>query len=478
MSPINRRKFLKIVGLAAAGMAGCTILGPILTDGSDKKRPNLLILHTDQQRWQTVSAYGAGEISTPHIDSLAHEGALFTNFFTNHAICTASRGCLLTGRYPWAHGAWKNNIPLNRNEVTLAHVLGKNGYDTGYAGKWHLDGAAKPGWVAPDRSMGFVDSRFMFNRGHWKGMKDRPSGHPKVSGPILGDEESFTTDWLANKAIDFIKKDRSGPFFYMVSFPDPHQPFSVRPPYDTMFSPDDMVLPKTLRQNSSDKPGWARKEDLIHGKTEGEKEQWLRKTKAHYLGQVKCIDDNVGRILDALRDTGQLDNTIVVFTTDHGEFMGEHGLMYKSRAYETAFRLPMLIRWPAAIPKGLVVDNVMSTVDFMPTVLSLMGYAGSGREQGRDGSDLLKGGKSKWVDEAFIHMKADRSYLGIWTPRWELAYAKGSDAVLFDRLNDPDQEHNLFNDSKYRSVVKDLTGRIIQHCEEVGDDEVQWLKAE
>jgi len=299
---MDRRNFLKKVGIGGASIAlGCA---PVRVSRAAELRvshPNLLIIHTDQlsswaisayaERLRRVPNYGKVLVETPHIDSLAADGALLENFFTNSAVCTPSRGCLLTGRYPHAHGAYRNNIEMNRDEVTLARVLQGQGYETGYAGKWHLDGPPKPGWLKPERSMGFADCRFMFNRGHWKKIEDRPGNDPKAHPyGVIGDETSFTTDWLAGKTIDFIRKARSRPFFYLVSFPDPHTPFTVREPYMSMYDPDDMIVPHTFKRAAS-----------VKGKASTEER--LRRSKAHYCGQVKCIDDNVGRILNALRET-------------------------------------------------------------------------------------------------------------------------------------------------------------------------------
>ena len=442
--------------------------------GAKTARPNLLIIHTDQQSCWTVGAYGGTVVDTPHTDSLARDGTIFRNFFTNSAVCTPSRGCLLTGRYPHAHGAYRNNIELNRDEKTLAHVLAANGYDTGYAGKWHLDGEPKPGWMTPDRAMGFADCRYMFNRGHWKKITDNPDGAPTAHAyNVLGDDQIYTTDWLTTKTIEFMKKERTGPFFFMVSIPDPHTPFTVRPPYDTMFRAQDMPVPSTLEQR--DLPGWAKApKNGVRGKTPKERAAWLREKKAQYCGEVKCIDDNVGRMIEALRETGQLDNTVVVFTTDHGEYMGEHGLMAKNNLYETAYRIPMLVRWPERIPAGAAIDACVSTVDFMPTILGLMGVDPSGREQGRDGSHLLVGKRGEWRDEAFIH-HSSLTRAGIFTPEWELAYVKDGDSVLFNRLTDPEQIRNQFDDPACKDVVRELTERIVNHNVEVRAPAAAWL---
>lgn len=440
---------------------------------SNSSIPNLLIIHTDQQSSWSLSAYGGSLFETPNIDRIGREGAIFNNFFTNSAVCTPSRGCFLTGRYPHVHGAYRNNISLNRDEVTIAHIFQKNGYETGYAGKWHLDGTPRPGWVHPARSMGFEDCRYMYNRGHWKKIKEmRMSASPMVFPyKVIGDEESFTTDWLATKTIEFIKKDRQKPFFFMVSIPDPHGPYTVRPPYDTMFKPEDMPIPSTFRQENM--PEWA-ENSRRYSRDDPNAEALLRERKAHYCGEVKCIDDNVGRILDCLEEEGILDNTIVVFTTDHGDYLGEHGLHGKNQLYETAYRIPLVIRSPQKIPAGTVIDNIVSMVDFQQTILGLMEIEPCGREQGADASSLLLGEDTDWQDEAFIH-HSSFNRAGIFTAQYELAYVKDSDHILFDRVNDPEQVNNLFHDPKYKEVVDELTRRIIRHNIEVDSPAAEWL---
>ena len=440
--------------------------------------PNLLIIHTDQQSWWTLGCYGGSVVETPNIDRLATEGAMLTNFFTNSAVCTPSRGCFLTGRYPHSHGAYTNNIPLNRDEVTFAQVLRDQGYQTRYAGKWHLDGIPRPGWVHPERTMGFTHAEHMFNRGHWKKITDgqmeemEPTVYPYH---VIGDASSYTTDWLAGKTIDFIRRYGADPFCFMVSLPDPHGPVDVRPPYDTMFSPADMPMPKTL--NDPDLPDWALElqDKSPFGRGKPGRESRLAEFLALYYGEVALIDDGVGRIICELEAQGILDDTVVVFTTDHGEYAGEHGLQAKNQLYETAYRIPFLIRWPERIPPGTRIDRVMSTVDFQPTILSLMGVPLSGREQGRDGSALLEGKAAEWEDVAFLHHSSD-TRAGIFTKEIELAYVKDRDSIMFDRMNDPNQVINLFHDGGVGETRRDLTEMIVNHHRDLDSPAYAWLE--
>lgn len=430
--------------------------------------PNVLIIHTDQQSLWTLSCYGSSVISTPNIDRLAAEGAKLTQFFVNSAVCTPSRGTFLTGRYPHAHGAFRNSLPLNRDEVTFAEVLRQNGYETGYAGKWHLDGTARPGWVHAERSMGFEDAQFMFNRGHWKKIADtdmadcEPTVFPYRE---FGDETTYPTDWLTEKSISFIERDRNKPFCFMLSIPDPHTPFKPRAPYDTMLSPDDMVLPDSYGEASPFAP-FARQQS---GKPDETK---LRQFKAWYYGAVKLIDDCVGRLLDVLARQGILDDTVVVFTSDHGEYMGEHGLMGKNMIYETAHHVPFLIRWPQQIKAGSSVDRVIAGVDFQQTLLGLVGVAPCGREQGRDASGILRGEEGAWSDEAFIHHPSSQ-WSGVFTP--EAAYARHETGfgMLFDRVADPDQRNNLFGGAS-GGLSEGLDERVRAHLDDCDAPQRRW----
>ncbi len=440
-------------------------------------QPNLLIIHTDQLSWWALGCYGGRVVETPNIDRLAAEGARLTNFFTNSAVCTPSRGCFLTGRYPHCHGAYRNNIALNRDEITFARILQDQGYATGYSGKWHLDGTPRPGWVHPDRSMGFEDARFMFNRGHWKKIEDgvmdpmQPTVHPYN---VVGEDQTYTSDWLTRKTLSFLDDHWDEPFCYMLSLPDPHTPVSVRSPYNEMFNPDDMPLPSTFHSESS--LDWARE---ARGRSRfgphiDQRRQELQRFLALYFGEVKLIDDCVGKILAQMERQDILDDTIVIFTSDHGEYAGEHGLFGKNELYETAYRVPLVVRWPKTISAEHTVEEVISTVDFQPTILNLMGQPTCGREQGRDAAPLLQGKDGDWDNEAYIHHSKHRR-AGIFTDRFELAYVRDGDPVLFDRINDSEQRNNLYHDPGHRDVVESLTEKIIQHHVEVCSPATSWL---
>jgi len=465
---MHRRALLTKTGVGALAAIAILTAGGVAAGA--QKKPNLLIVHTDEHHFRTLGCYGGRIVKTPNIDWLASHGALCTSFYATTPVCSPSRSAFVSGRYPQNTPVVTNNIPLDDRVVTFAEILRREGYATGYAGKWHLDGPGKPQW-APERKFGFEDNRFMFNRGHWKQMEDTPSG-PRVmargkKGPTYSvegaDENSFTTDWLATKAIDFIKAHQDGPFCYMVSIPDPHGPNTVRPPYDTMFADVDVPIPSTLHKTDEQTPKWAPKDKAVT-------ERNLRRIMPPYYGMVKCIDDNVGRILETLRRCDLIENTVVVFTADHGDLCGEHGRLNKGVPYEGSAKIPFVIYYPEKIKPGTVVNQALSCVDFLPTVISLMGFKTAGEEEGRDASALFTGkAPSDWKDIAFVRGTSRAGWLCAVTDQYKLVYSPQDRPWLFDLMKDPNELTNVYDDPKYQEVVKRLTGELIAYCKEHHD---------
>ena len=467
----HHRAKAALVGL----MAAVAFLVTARAATAGQPGPNLLIVQTDEHHFNTLGCYGGRIVETPAVDWLASNGALCTSFYATTPVCSPSRGAFLSGRYPHHTPVVTNNIPLDDTIVTFAHILAKKGYATGYAGKWHLDGNGKPQWE-PERKFGFADNRFMFNRGHWKKLEDTPTG-PRVAARnkkgqpgydvANADENSFATDWLANKAVDFIKLNKRRQFCYMVSLPDPHGPNTVRAPYDTMYADVDVPIPATLHKTAEQTPKWGAKDKKV---TEAN----LRKIMPQYYGMVKCIDDNLGRLLDTLRQDGLMDNTIVVFTADHGDLCGEHGRLNKGVPYEGSAKIPMVIYYPKKIKPGTVIDQALSCVDFLPTILALMDVETAGREQGRDASGLFVGqGASDWHDVAFIRGTTrdlnQAGWIAVVTDDYKLVYSPQDRPWLFDLKKEPEELTNFFSHPEYRDVVKGLTGQLIDYCKKYDD---------
>ncbi|MBA7581146.1 N-acetylglucosamine-6-O-sulfatase [subsurface metagenome] len=451
----------------------------------NNKIPSLLIIHTDEHNFRTLGCYRAslppdqafvwGErniVETPQIDWLAENGAMCTSFYATTPCCSPSRASFLSGRYPQNTSVVSNNDRLDDDIITFARVLQENGYKTGYAGKWHLDGSGKPQW-APVRNFGFEDNKYMYNRGHYKKVEDTPQGPrivPRNKDGVAtydvdnADEKSFMTDFLTDKTIDFIKKNKDAPFCYMVSYPDPHGPNTVRSPYDTMYNHLDFTVPATAFKDTTGILGWSQK-----------KKNFIKKSgMSKYFGMVKCIDDNVGRIIDALKYEGILDNTIVVFTSDHGDLLGEHARDDKFVTYEGSAKIPFILYYPVKVIKGKIINEALSCVDFQPTILNLMGVDLAGNEDGRDASVLfISENQSKnWKDIVFLRgsgfdrINAPSSWIAAITDRYKLVLSEQEGYVpwLYDLEKDPDELINYYFDPDYIEIVRGLASELHDYC--------------
>lgn len=430
------------------------------------KGDNLIVIMTDEHNFRTLGCYrdtlserqaymwGKAVVETPHIDSLAREGAICTSFYATTPVCSPSRGCLISGLYPQATPVVQNNIPLSDDVVTFAEMLKQVGYATGFAGKWHLDGSGKPQW-APKRQFGFADNRFMFNRGHWKKLEITPEG-PRVAArnergvPSYkvdnADEETFTTDFLTDRTIDFIDEHKAGPFAYMVSYPDPHGPDTVRAPYSTMFKDQTYEKPTTFDVNAKQLPSWGQPQSGNYNQSS-------------YYGMVKCLDDNIGRIIAKLKQENLLDKTAIVFTSDHGDLRAEHHRQNKGVPYEASTRVPFLIRYPGKVKAGTRVDEALTSVDFLPTIMPLLGQKVTGKVHGRDASKLIATGKTPdgWKDIAFVRgTGSTKGWLMAVTDRYKLIFSSQDEPWLFDLQRDPDEVVNMFTNDAYRETVQSL----------------------
>jgi len=452
-------------------LAAFLLAPPALLSAAEKAKPNLIVIQTDEHNFRTLGCYRASlpedrafvwgpgvKVETPHLDWIAQHGGIATRCYGTSPVCTPSRAAMMTGRYPQNTGAIANDLPMSDDLVTYAAVLRDHGYATGYAGKWHLDGPGKPEWE-PKRRFGFVDNRYMFNRGHWKKLIETPEG-PQVGAKgksgeptynLAGaDDKSFTTDFLADRAVEFIRKHKGEPFAYHVSIPDPHGPNTVRAPYDTMFDDLNFQKPGSALSKGEDLPSYAATQ-------QGGANQ---RQMSLYFGMVKCMDDNVGKILDAVREAGVLDNTIIVFTSDHGDLCGEHGRDNKGVPMEGSARIPFLIHAPGRIKPGTVVTQSLGSVDFKPTILALMGVSDSSKNEGRDASPLFTGDASAkdWHDVNFLRIgkNAKGGWFGAFTSRYKLILAPGGAASFFDLQNDPNEMRNVISAAEHRETIRQL----------------------
>ncbi|MFR9583772.1 MAG: sulfatase-like hydrolase/transferase [Rikenellaceae bacterium] len=451
-------------------------LSLVALSGVAKERPNLLVIFTDEQNFRTIGAYreqlspeaaepwGKGtSVDTPNLDFLAHNGALCTSFYSPAPVSSPARSSFVSGFYPSKTGVVSNNILMNQDIVTFAESLSKSGYKTGYVGKWHLDGADKPGWI-PTRKFGFEDNKYMFNRGHDKVIKE-VNGVPEMGHNAQGknlyasaaDEKSYTTDYLGDKSVEFIRANSKTPFCFMVSIPDPHTPNSVRKPYDTKYAGQQFSEPASIDRGNL--PEWLKRLGKAEKKGTLAKDP---KGMAAYWGMVKCIDDNVGKIIGALKAEGILDNTIIIFTSDHGDMLGEHNKDNKGIPFEGSAKVPFIAYYPDAIKSKTVMSYPMSSVDFTPTILSLMNMKSDINYHGRDYANILKTNKlprgwdnttvsalGSWIMATDGRYKLIRSV----TPN---GFVEKNAPVLFDLKTDPLEINNIFGSSKTKGVEATL----------------------
>ena len=471
---------------------------PTLSD-----KPNLVIVMTDEHNLRTISAYrnylltkhdkeqvdvwgNDVYVYTPWLDSLARDGAMYTSFYTVAPLCTPSRASFLTGMYPQFTGSDLNHSPMNPNLQTFADLLrDERGYYTGYMGKFHLDGEAKPGWGDNGRSFGFDFNTYRYNRGHWKYFAEVNGGvkhfvneqdfFENYGGPYK-QKEHYATDFLIDRGMEFIDTaaKQNKPFALMISIPDPHSPNENRPPYRAKYQSIDFKYPRTAAANMKADPAppsWNSYstdtfplDEVDQYVKDYESSNFWQNQMQQYFGMVANIDFNMGKLLFSIRNAGIEDNTIVVFTSDHGDMLGEHGRKNKGVPYETSAGIPFLIKYPDKIQRGKIVETPYSSVDFAPTILSLMNVRDYSRFpfHGVDGSDEL-------LDSSQVSNREDKIIFTMDTgnnPSWaaavkdgyKLVVSKGGDPFLFDLNVDPEEMINYIASDllKHIAVKADL----------------------
>lgn len=440
-------------------------------------KPNVLIIYTDEHSFRTLGCYrsilpkeqaevwGDGVVvETPNIDYLADNGVLCSNFYTTTPVSSPSRSSLMTGMYPQQTGVVTNDLPMKDEMVTFAQDFMNAGYRTGYIGKWHLDGPAKPGWK-PERKFGFEDNRYMMNRGHYKRIVEiKDSFDITYSGAGIN-KNNFMSDFLTSKAVDYIREHKAENFCCLVSYPDPHGPNIVRSPYDKMYTHLRFNLPATARKDKRNLPSWS----FANNKMEN---------MSQYFGMVKCIDDQVGILVNELKSQGIFDNTIIVFTSDHGDLCGEHGRTNKSVPLEASAKVPMIICYPHKLVKGKVIDNVISVIDFAPTILSLAGVKSDFKRSGEDFSPLIYGQKSResWKNIAFMRGTDSRqgpakNWVSVVYGNLKLTLSDipQDEPWLTDLKKDPDELVNEYNNKDYQSDVSFLLNELKKYGEREKD---------
>lgn len=419
-------------------------------------RPNFVFIYTDDQRWDAMGVVQReqGErarfpwFKTPNLDRLATEGVRFRNAFVVNSLCSPSRACFLTGRYNHFNGIANNHTPFPVDSVTHASLLRKAGYTTGYVGKFHMGGQSgqRPGF---DYSASFV-GQGRFN--------DCPFEINGVATPTKGWVDDVSTDY----AIEFLKKNQSKPFLLVVGFKSSHGPWE--PPDRLKDALSDVVSKPAVNADAAppyiQKPPQGRANANRAGGNPPAAQVNMHR---NYFRTLTGVDENVGRILNALDELKLAENTVVVFTSDNGFYLGDHGLGDKRSAYEESMRIPFLVRYPKLGVKGKLVDEMALNVDLAPTLLDFAGVPIPKEMQGRSWKPLLTGEAKNWRKAFFYEYFFENNFgpptiLAVRTETAKLVKYPGHDdwTELFDLKADPYERKNLANDPAFKSLREQM----------------------
>lgn len=479
------------------------------------KRPNILLITSDQQHWNTIGAFNP-EVRTPNLDRLVREGTTFTRAYCPNPTCTPTRSSIITGLYPSQHGAWTLGTKLLEDRHTVGEDFSAAGYRTALVGKAHfqpLKGTDEfpslesypilqdlefwKGFNGPFYGFDHVElARNHTNEAHvgqhyaiwmeekgcanWRDYYLPPTGTMDKS--ILHKwaipEEFHYDTWIAERTNALLEQFKTGdePFFLWSSFFDPHPPYLVPEPWDTMYDPDRLTIPAAAPGEHDRNPphfGKTQQEhpdfsDLkesgfgIHGYgshllPEAERKQLV----ATYYGMISLMDKYIGKILDKLDELGLADNTVIVFSTDHGHFFGQHGLQAKGGfMYEDLIKLPFIVRYPGQVPAGRTSAAIQSLVDLAPTFLSLAGLPIPQAMTGLDQSAVWKGDRERVRDHAICEFHHEPTTIHQKTyidERYKITvYYNRTYGEIFDLQEDPGEIRNLWDDPGHQALKAEL----------------------
>jgi arylsulfatase A-like enzyme len=480
---LSRRDALRVIGGVLAGVPLAKTPGGVLGRRA-RGAPNVVFIMTDDQRQDAMSAYGNEILKTPNMDRIGAGGVRFTEAFVTNSLCAPSRASILTGLYSHAHGVITNgggpefyNQPgLRADQLTFVHLLRQAGYHTALVGKWHLRSAPSgfDEWVIfPDQGM-YHDPAMIAN-----GVALTLRGH---ADDVVGDQ-----------ALAFLAhRPKEKPFCLLYQFKSPHRSWMPAERFARAFDDVMIQLPRTFEDRLAGRPEALRRAEMAIADMpdfrdrgvspslplEERKRRNLEHLVKNYYRVLLSVDENVGRMLDALDRDGVADDTIIVYTSDNGFFLGEHGLFDKRLMYEPSIRVPLLVRYPARIAAGRVDrSHLVLNVDVAPTLLELAGIPVPVWMQGRSLVPLLEGKDSPWRD-AFLYEYYEypaehcaRKNRGIRTDRWKLIHfwEQPEEWELYDLRADPDETNNLAGKREHAATLTRLRTRLAELRRELED---------
>ncbi|MDZ7802346.1 MAG: sulfatase-like hydrolase/transferase [Trueperaceae bacterium] len=454
----------------------------------DRERPNILLITADQLRYDHTGFAGHPVVRTPNLDALAAAGTTFTQTYAPAAVCVPSRQSILTGQYPSAHGAMSNQSSVPEGTPTIASRLRDSGYRTAAIGKMHFEPVYAAygfdhmrlaeqngqGWRIDDyhatflRQRGLVDQWDLWDQ-QYEHRLEAPKRYWDSFGTATSElpDEAYHTTWIADETIRWIaERPSDAPFFAWTSFIKPHHPFDPPAPYDRMYDPGEVPLPTGWPDGWRDKPlahvlgdprmGYFDVRDMS--------ERALRTVAAHYYGLITHIDHHVGRIVATLEQQGIRDRTWIVFTSDHGDYLGQYGLFlkYPNVPYDALARVPLVVAGPGgAEPQGRAVDDLASLIDLLPTFCTFAGATPPAGTQGVDLAPLLRG-DACGLEPRSVLIEGNDGFKGVRTRDYKLLYHRsGQTTELYDLENDPDETRNVAADRP--DIVREHLAHLVDH---------------
>jgi arylsulfatase A-like enzyme len=438
------------------------------------ERPNILLILPDQMRASAMGCDGNEQVKTPNIDRLAAEGVRFQRTYANVPVCCPARSILLTGTYPHINGMVANDLRLREDRITLAEILGQAGYRTGFIGKWHLDGGKRdPGFVPPGpRRQGFEFwAAYECHHKHFQPTYFRDT-------PEMITVRKFEPEASCDFAVEFLRSQpKDQPFFLTVQMGPPHDPYGAPEEAMRQYIPERIVPRPNWQPGSERRPASAPARRPAGAAFVPQVPPGGLEEIAAYYAAITSIDDQVGRLMKTLEELDLDENTIVLFTSDHGDMLGSHGLRRKRKPHDESARVPGILRWPARIPQGKTVETLLSHIDMPPTLLALAGQPVPEHMQGADLSRVALGETTDGPDavllQIFVPFNPDqiaKPWRGIVTARYTYARYEEEPWVLFDRERDPFEMHNLAGDPAARELQQELDQKLAALMKQHGDD--------
>ncbi len=454
----TRRQFLRtgIITVSSAGLTRQLLQAAFSQDKLPAKKPNLVFVLADQWRAQATGYAGNKDVRTPHLDKLAGQSVNFTNAVSGCPVCSPYRASLMTGQHWLTHGIFYNDKPLNPDATTIGKVYRQAGYDTACIGKWHIDGHGRDAFIPKERRHGFdfwrvCECTHDYNHSLYYG--DTPE---KQYWP------GYDAIAQTREAQTYIRDHAKRPFVLFLSWGPPHAPYQT--------------APEKYRRLYADPSAF-----FLHPNVPEPLREKARQELAGYYAHIAALDDCIGDLLKTLEECGIEENTILVFTSDHGDMLYSQGQTKKQKPWEESVRIPFLIRYPVALGRmGKVIDMPINTPDIMPTLLGLSGLVIPDSVEGRDYSAVVRGTQRPDNDAALImcpvpfhqwnYQQGGREYRGVRTRRYTYARDLKGPWLLYDNQADPYQLTNLCDNPQYAQIRQELENALAQKLKDRNDE--------